>query len=99
DAEGAQHRDGMTTHIPPALPAPSHLLLQPGIAVCIFAGIVGIEVNEDALDLPVADFEHVAPTTGRPLRRSGTPGAIAMLAVAFALADDEVAAGEDPVEM
>ena len=37
---------------------------EPGVASCVLAGVIGIEVDEDALDLPIADLEHIAPPAG-----------------------------------
>src|SRR5262249_38543720 len=71
---------------------------EPGIALGVLRGVVGIEIDEHALDLPVADLEDIAPAAGGPVGDAGAPGAVAVLAVAGSLADDEVAAREDPVE-
>src|SRR5215467_12144201 len=66
------------------------------IALGDLAGIVGIEIDEAALDLPVADLEHVAPA---PAPCSGAPWTVAMLAVACPFARQDVAATEDPIEV
>src|ERR1700733_2317510 len=71
---------------------------EPRIPSRVLAGVVGIQVDEAALDLPVADLEHVAPPPGAPLRHASAPGAILVLAVAGPLTDHDVAAREDPVE-
>src|SRR5580693_5348684 len=42
--------------------------LEPRIPGRVLRAVVGVEVDEAALDLPVADFEDVAPAAGRPLR-------------------------------
>src|SRR5262249_28176728 len=72
---------------------------QPGITRGVLAGVVGVEIDEAALDLPVADLEDVAPAAGTPFRHAGAPWPIAMLASAGAFADHQIAAGEDPVEV
>src|SRR6266516_6263914 len=89
-----------------ASPAGSSLALpgfsprgEPGVAGGVVAGVVGVEVDEAALDLPVADLEDVAPATRSPFGGAGAPGAVGVLAVAGALAGEGVAAGEDPVEV
>src|SRR5689334_7352452 len=74
------------------------LLLQPRIAAGVLAGVIRIEIDEAALDLPVADLEHVAPPAGAGLGHPGPPRAVAVLAVAGALADDHVAR-DHPVEV
>src|SRR5262245_5305977 len=73
--------------------------VEPRIALAVLARVVRVEVDEAALDLPVADLEHVAPAARAPFGHAGAPRAILVLAVAGALADHQVAAGEDPVEM
>src|SRR5262249_52868386 len=72
---------------------------EPGIALDVLAGVVRVEVDEDALDLPVPDLEDVAPAPGPPFGHARAPGAVAVLAVARALAHHDVRAGEDPVEL
>src|SRR3954453_2914194 len=79
--------------------APGGTLGQPRVALRVLAGVVGIEVDEAALDLEVADLEYVAPASRGPVRHAGAPRAVAGLAVARALRDDRVGAGEDPVEV
>src|SRR6185503_7894708 len=71
---------------------------EPRVALGVSAGVVGIQVDEAALDLPVTDLEHVAPPAGAGLGHPGAPRAVAVLAVAGALADDHVA-GDHPVEV
>src|SRR6516225_12387508 len=58
---------------------------QPRIPFGVLARVVRIQVDEAALDLPVADLEDVAPPAGRPLGDPGPPGAVPVLAVAGAL--------------
>src|ERR1700760_4339705 len=72
---------------------------QPWVARGVLAGVVGVEVDEAALDLPVADLEDVAPATRAPFRHAGAPRAVLVLAVAGALAHHGVGPGEDPVEV
>src|SRR4051812_22049640 len=72
---------------------------QPRVSGGVLAGVVRVEVDEDPLDLPVTDLEHVAPAPGTPLRYTGPPGPVLVLSVTGALADHDVAAGEDPVEV
>src|SRR6185436_10033457 len=72
---------------------------QPRVAGGVLSRIVGIEVDEHALDLPVADLEHVAPPPGTGLGITRPPRPVLMFAVARALGDDRVAAREDPVEV
>src|SRR5215469_2302313 len=72
---------------------------QPGVALGVLGRVIGVEVDEAPLDLPVANLEDVAPAPGAPLRHAGPPWAVLVLAVARALARHEVAAGEDPVEV
>src|ERR1700752_369552 len=67
-------------------------LVEPGIARRVFARVVGVEIDEAPVDLPISDFEDVAPTTGSVLRNVGGPRPIAMLAVTRPLANDEVLA-------
>src|SRR6185437_12797804 len=71
---------------------------QPRVPLGVLGRIVRVQVDEAPLDLPVADFEHVAPPAGRPLGYPGPPGAVAVLAVAGALADHHVAR-DHPVEV
>src|SRR5262245_34143337 len=94
---------------PPTPPGPSTAtraggsgsatLGEPGVARGVLAGVVGVEVDEAALDLPVADLEHVAPAAGAVLGVPGPPGPVLVLAVAGPLHGQHVAAGEDPVEL
>src|SRR5262245_10396014 len=77
----------------PALP-----VLEPRVAPGVLPGVIGVEVDEDPLDEEVADLEHVAPAAGAPLGHPGPPGTVAVLAMAGALAHQDVATGEDPVE-
>src|SRR6266700_795419 len=70
-----------------ASPAGSSLALpgfsprgEPGVAGGVVAGIVGVEVNEAALDLPVADLEDVAPAARAPFGVAGAPGAVGVFA-------------------
>ena len=65
-------------------------LVEPGIARRVFARIVGVEIDEAPVDLPISDFEDVAPTTGCVLRNVGTPRPIAVHAVTRPLTNDEV---------
>ena len=59
------------------------LLRDPGIAGGVLARVVGVEVDEAALDEEVADLEHVAPATRAPLRHAGAPRAVLVLAVGW----------------
>src|SRR5436190_14453933 len=76
----------VSTH--PALALPGSLrraglpVGQPRIARGVGAGVIGVEVDEAALDQEVADFEHVAPSTGAPLGHARAPGAVLVLAEA-----------------
>src|SRR4051812_29052952 len=72
---------------------------QPGVAGGVLAGVVGVEVDEAALDEEVTDLEDVAPAARTPFGYAGPPGAVLVLAVAGALGDDQVGAGEDPGEL
>ena len=67
-------------------------LVEPGIVRRVFARVVGVEIDEAPVDVPIADFEHVAPATGSVLRNVGTPRPIAVLAVTRPLTGDEVLA-------
>src|ERR1700749_4163244 len=78
---------------------PCLFLVQPRIARGVLSGIVRVEIDEAALDLPVADLEHVAPAAGTVLGHAGAPRPVAMLALAGALAAHHIAAGKDIVEM
>src|SRR4051812_3961292 len=80
-------------------PAVISSLSQPGVAGGVLAGVVRVEVDEAALDEEVADLEHVAPPPSAPLRHSGPPRPVLVLAVRRPLGHDRVAAGEDPVEV
>src|SRR3954470_18690589 len=71
---------------------------EPRVARRVAARVVRIEIDEAALDLEVADLEHVAPAARGPVRHARTPRAVLVLAVGGALGDDRVAATEDPVE-
>src|SRR5580704_2015406 len=71
---------------------------EPRVPLGVFARVVGVEVDEAALDLPVADLEDVAPSAGTPLGDPGPPGAVTVLAVAGALAYHHVGR-EHPVEV
>ena len=66
--------------------------VEPGIARRIFARVVGVQIDEAAVDLPISDFEDIAPATGPVLWNVGTPGPIAVLAVTRPLTDNEVLA-------
>src|SRR5713101_8554651 len=79
--------------------AGSGAVLQPGVAFGVPSCVVGIEIDEDSLDLPVTDLEHVAPPAGPPLRHAGSPRAILVLPVAGTFAHDYVAAGKHPVDV
>ena len=94
---GDQRNLSLQPHTCPPVDAAS--FLDPGIAGGVLAGVVGVEIDEAALDLPVADLEHVAPAAGAPFRHAGAPRPVLVLAMAGAFADDDVAAGEDPVEV
>src|SRR5882672_48811 len=72
---------------------------KPRIARRVLAGVIGVEIDEAALDQPVANLEHVAPAPRAPRGHIGAPRAVAMFAVARALADDKIGAGEHPVEI
>src|SRR5690348_18356553 len=52
---------------------------QPGVTVLVGARVVGVEVDEAALDLEVADLEHVAPASRAPLRHPGPPRPVVVL--------------------
>src|ERR1700712_3841812 len=73
-------------------------VFDPRISGGVLARIVRVEVDEAALDQPVADLEHIAPAAGAPLGHPGAPRPIGMLAVARSPADQQVAGREDPVE-
>src|SRR5580704_1114721 len=75
------------------------LVLQPRIPRRVLSGVVGIEIDEAPLNLPVANLEHVAPAPGAVLRRTGAPRPVAMLTLTGAFAHHEVAAREDEVEV
>src|SRR3954451_8396589 len=70
---------------------------QPGGAVGVAARVVGVEVDEAALDEEVAHLEDVAPAPG--VRHARAPLAVVVLAVARPLARERVAAAHDPVEV
>jgi hypothetical protein len=67
-------------------------LVEPGIARRVFARIVGVEIDETTVDLPISDFEDVAPTTGCVLWNVRAPRPIAVLAVTRPFTNDEVLA-------
>src|SRR4029077_11798441 len=81
------------------IPSDHQWSAEPGIAVSVLGGVVGVEVDEASLDEEVPDLEHVAPAAGLPLVDAGPPGAVAMDAVAGALAGEGVGAAHDPVEI
>ncbi len=70
---------------------------QAGVALSVGAGVVGVEVDEAALDLEVPDLEHVALAARRPIGDIGSPRTVPVLAVARAFGDQGVRAREDPV--
>src|SRR3954451_9435478 len=72
---------------------------EPRVTVPVGARVVGVEVDEAALDLEVADLEHVAPAAGAPFGHARAPRPVLVLAVRGPLGHDRVAAGEDPVEV
>src|SRR6476646_7474348 len=72
---------------------------QPRVSLGVLARVIGVEVDEAALNLPVADLEHVAPAPRLPLGQAGPPRPVAVLAVTGPFAHDHVAAREDPVEL
>jgi hypothetical protein len=47
-----------------------YFLIQ-GYRSVSFAGVVGVEVDEDPLDFPIANLENVAPPPRRPHHSSG----------------------------
>ena len=65
---------------------------QPGVARCVLACVVRVQVDEAALDQPITNLEHVAPTACARFRHTRAPRAVAMFAMAGAFTDDEVAA-------
>src|ERR1700761_9354723 len=73
--------------------------LEPRVPRGVPASVVGVEVDEAPLNQPVTDLEDVAPAAGAPLGDSCAPRTILVLAVARALGDHQVTAGEDPVEV
>src|SRR5262245_20106702 len=75
------------------------LLCEPRVARSVLTRVIWIQVDEAALDQPVADLEYVAPPAGAPFRYPRAPGAIAVLAMAGALAYDRVATRENPIEV
>src|SRR3954469_3061056 len=77
----------------------SSVLGQPGIPGGVVAGVVGVQVDEAALDEEVPDLEDVAPPARAPLGHAGPPRAILVLTVTGALDDDQVRAGEEPGEL
>src|SRR4029453_16722232 len=79
--------------------SPAGLAVQPGVAGGVLPRVVGVEIDEHALDQEVADLEHVAPAARAPVGDARAPGAVLVLAVAGALAHQHVRAGEDPVEL
>src|SRR5580700_11513036 len=73
--------------------------LEPRVPGGVPAGVVRVEVNEAPLDQPVTDLKDIAPTAGARFGDSRAPRTVLMLAVARALDDQQITAGEDPVEM
>jgi hypothetical protein len=47
-------------------PNSTSVLTEPRVAGRVAPRVVRIEVDVDALDLPVADLEHIAPVAGAP---------------------------------
>jgi len=88
----AEKTDGITTRSYDRGSVATRLLVEPGIARRIFARVVGVEIDEAPVDLPITDFEDVAPATGSVLWNVSTPRPIAVLAVTRPLTDDEVLA-------
>ena len=79
--------------------SPNVLLFQPRVPGDVLSGIIRIQIDEATPDKTVADLEHVAPSAGAPLRIAGLPRPIGMLAMACALAHDQVTAREYPIEL
>lgn len=75
------------------------LLFQPRVAADVLSGIIRIQIDEAMPDKTLADLEHVAPSTGAPLRLAGLPRPIGMLAMACALAYNQITAREYPSEL
>src|SRR5216683_385039 len=71
---------------------------EPWVALSVLGCVIGVKVDEAALDLPVADLEDVAPSASAPLGDPGPPGSVTVLTVAGALAHHDVG-GEHPVEV
>src|SRR5262245_12277978 len=69
---------------------------KPRVANRIEPGIVGIQIDETALNQEVSNFEYIAPASG--MCHAGTPGSIRMLSRAGSLDGERVAAGHDPIE-
>src|ERR1700733_291149 len=72
---------------------------EPRVPGGVLAGVVRVEVNEAPLDQPVTDLKDVAPAASARFGDSRAPRTVLMLAVARALDDQQITAGEDPVEM
>src|SRR2546428_6601474 len=69
---------------------------EPGIALGVEAGVVGIEVDEAALDQEVPDLEDVAPAAR--VCDAGAPLSVAVDTGACAFTGERVGTGHDPVE-
>src|SRR5262245_43664000 len=69
---------------------------EPGITRGVETGVVGIEIDEAALNQEVTYFEDVTPASG--VRNPGAPGAFPVLARARAFDGEDIGAGHDPVE-
>src|SRR5467141_5297104 len=69
---------------------------EPGIALGVEAGVVGIEVDEAALDQEVANLEDVAPAAR--VCDAGAPLSVAVDTGACSFTGERVGTGHDPVE-
>src|SRR5271165_1998303 len=78
---------------------PSLFFVEPGISRRVFSGVVGVEIDEDPLNPPIADLKDIAPAAGSMIGNAGAPGTVAVLAVARPFRDEDILARKNPIEV
>src|ERR1700693_345410 len=78
---------------------PSLFIVEPGISRRVFSGVVGVEIDKDPLNLPIADLKDIAPAAGAMIGNASAPGTVAMLTVARPFRDEDILARKNPIEV